>query len=226
VRRNCIIDDDQYDSYYASRVAAKCEPFLREAGIDIVKCISCGVEGCVYKITEPGLIAKVTYSTEEATLSAWLMQQDDLPKAFPKIEGVWELPGKCKTGKRKTAGYLILREDLADLKVTNYRNMQTALHTFVGALSRLIRDEDLEIFERDTLGAMRTLTFQTPLGRDLKHYEQLLEITPFAVKHRIVPFDLHVQNLGLRKPDQLVIRDLGLSSYSQEIGKVALPEIS
>ena len=165
----------------------------------------CGVEGCVYKAGAHA--AKISLNEEEARAARWVQGLGrGRPPALPEIHDVRTL--KC--GGLST--YLILREDLDDLRASDPRLVNKAL-TAVETATAFSLTAFGPVERARAAGALRLLGSYIGIARrDAWIVKQLRTFTVWSVERGVAWLDLHTQNLGVRAGEkQVVIRDFGHS---------------
>lgn len=208
------------DNTRAKRAVDACRPVLKQR-LHLSRLIACGVQGCVYKTTQPGTVLKVTSGAKQAEVDQvmWRKQQGwRSHTALPRIHRVYRLD-KCAKRVNAQAAYVTVREDLRDVPATKATRM---------AVTLLEKLEDALLDAPGTERAARIVlhefieqhhTALENLHRSHMAWSIWTHITHLQVwlaKRGYTMSDARLSNLGLRVPSlqqgqkfDVVMRDMG-----------------
>lgn len=185
---------------------------LRKFGIEIGDQLGRGVYGSVFEAEAgrygPGSkVVKITAQRDEARLVAWALKLKAVPRALPRFYDVFSFEQLSRTV------YVILREDLHDLRLTNIspHRFREAMIEFEDILEgRAERD----LSRDEALDQIRDVAEEVRLGSFDKYLPQMVKFFQWCISEKIVIGDLHEDNWSIRPgTDHLVARDLGYNDY-------------
>lgn len=225
---SCVSGFRTDEAEIAALVGSACRPVFEMAGYDVVDCLACGTEGCIFKLAD-NKIAKVTPAPSEPMIAGYLINLGDkVPSSLPVYYGVWELPELCfgpmSVKYEPRPVYLIVREDIADLTLANAEAFGDEIYKMSLAAEKFLKDEGKQ-------QAITRAEYDDIVDEITKHisysdrwaFDQLRALYDWFIERGIVATDVHAGNLGRRIGDSrgVVIRDLGYSEalYPDETWK-------
>lgn len=215
------------------RAASACADFLAEIGIDLANCFGCGGYGCVYGI-EPGVVAKVLsvdtfHGVGEVNVAAFLQGLGEAAHpGLPRIFNLYKLDDCLRTqpavmidykGREKPAvqrAFVIVREDVPDLRFDDYDLVYAALDYIETVYSREVRVE-LPLAQQEDPAPWIVTGYIEPnrdswSKNDYHIIMGALSLHAWGFKKGMLFNDTHPDNWGGREEDgAIVLRDLGAS---------------
>jgi hypothetical protein len=208
------------------KIVKACMPALKKRAslAAPVQSFGCGVQGCVYKATGTRRIVKVTMGAEEAAASIWRKNLGTgAPAALPRVYRVAKLVQCVEEARLRGRGprvaYVTVREDLPDVP-RQWAPHRRLLADLVRSLEDTFRHHGRRHTKLSHTQVMRG--WYADNARDLAKLipfeEHIIESLAFLFTwlhdRRLVMFDVHLDNLGVRKKNHgwpaVVVRDIGM----------------